>query len=476
VLVDEDDLVAADSDRQGAGDGTAEVSHRRGVRIGLRHVELHHWALKVNGERLFTKGINLGPGRPDPAGPGAAATVVADVHRAREAGLDLLRVQGHVAPPELYDAADGTGMLLWQDLPLEGGYARGTRGQAVRQARLAVQVLGHHPSVALWCGHHDPDDVDAPLPFPLPEDNSPTGWFGRLAAAQLPSWNRSILDRSIRRALSKADKTRPVVTHSWVLPHLPQIDGTDTELSLGWRDGNERDLPALAAALPRLVRFVGAFGSQSLPAGADRNLGKGWPDLDWDQLAALGADRTAFERHLPPATFGSFEEWLEAGQRYQASLLRHHIEHLRRLKYRPTTGFTYGLLADAVPAASVALLDHTRTAKLGWPVLAEACRPVVVTADRLPPVVSPGDILRFDVHVVSDLHRVLPEARVSARLCWPGGDRWWRWGGEIPADRCVRVGRVDFEVPDIAGSLTLDLRLEGPCEAMNKDETTVTIR
>ena len=42
---------------------------------------------------------------------------------------------------ELYAAADRAGLLLWQDLPLQWGYARGTRKQAARQAREAVDLL-----------------------------------------------------------------------------------------------------------------------------------------------------------------------------------------------------------------------------------------------------------------------------------------------------------------------------------------------
>ena len=53
-------------------------------------------------------------------------------------------------------------MLLWQDLPLQWGYARSVRKQAVRQARKAVEILGHHPSVAIWCGHNEPLAIDVP--------------------------------------------------------------------------------------------------------------------------------------------------------------------------------------------------------------------------------------------------------------------------------------------------------------------------
>ena len=73
-----------------------------------------------------------------------------------DANLDLLRIHAHVTRLELYDAADAAGLLLWQDLPLQWGYARGTRKEAVRQAREMVDLLGHHPSVALWCAHNEP--------------------------------------------------------------------------------------------------------------------------------------------------------------------------------------------------------------------------------------------------------------------------------------------------------------------------------
>ena len=83
-----------------------------------------------------------------------------DVALASDAGLDLLRIHAHITRPELYDAADEAGLLLWQDLPLQWGYARGIRKQAVRQAREAVDLLGHHPSVALWCGHNEPMAIE----------------------------------------------------------------------------------------------------------------------------------------------------------------------------------------------------------------------------------------------------------------------------------------------------------------------------
>ena len=116
------------------------------------------------------------------------------------------------------------------------------------------------------------------------------------------------------------------------------------------------------------------------------------------------------------------------------------MEALRRLKYRPTGGFAVFLLNDCQPAVSWSVLDHHREAKAAYHALVEACRPVIVVADRLPAVLQPGDALGLDVHVVSDLRRELHDAEVTAHLAWPGGGHRWRWRGTIATDSVARVG------------------------------------
>jgi hypothetical protein len=37
----------------------------------------------------------------------------------------------------------------------------------------------------------------------------------------------------------------------------------------------------------------------------------------------------------------------------------------------------------------------------------------------------------------------------------------WSWQGDVPADDCVRVGAVAFDVPPTSDALVLDLDLEG---------------
>ena len=431
-------------------------SDRREVRTGLRQVRMRDWVFTINGERLFLKGTNHGPTRMQLA-EATPAELERDVVLAKETGLDLLRLHAHVSRPEIYAAADRHGLLLWQDMPLQWGYARGIRKQAARQAREAVDLLGHHPSIVLWCAHNEPMTLDL----------EPGGEFDPKKLAmemvrqqQLPTWNKTILDASVHRALAKSDSTRPSIPHSGVFPH-PGSGGTDSHLYFGWYWGHERKLPAVLARWPRLARFVSEFGAQAVPASADFMEPERWPDLDWDRLAHTHALQRRFfaEQGLDPAEFPSFDAWRSATQRHQATVIRFQVETMRRLKYRPTGGFAQFCFGDGHPAVTWSVLDHERNPKLGHEALAAACAPVIVVADRPEAVYRPGDAISLDVHVVNDLREPF-EATVTARLDMAGTAAEWTWGGEVAADSCVRVGTVQAVAPEADGRLVLELSME----------------
>ena len=446
-------------------------SDRQRRRTGLRAVAWNNWTCSVNGERLFLKGANLLPSRAA-LGEATPELLRRDVELAVEAGLDVLRVHGHVAPREVYDAADELGILLLQDFPLQWGYARSVRSQAVLQARAAVDELGHHPSIVQWSAHNDPAAVAIGI-----EGDSTKSRLRYLAAHQLPSWNKSVLDRWVKRSFEQADPTRLVVAHSGVLPHLPKLDGTDSHFYFGWYHGNVQDLDRFARTLPRLVRFMSEFGSQAVPDSDDFMGTERWPDLDWERLELHhGLQKWVFDNRIPPAEFATFDAWRHATQVYQAELIRHHIEVLRRLKYRPTGGFCMFALNDPAPVVSWSVIDHERRPKLAFEALRHACEPVIVVADRPPAISTPGDRLRLDIHVVNDLRLAIEHGVVDVMARWPGGSRHWRFGGDAPADSCVRVGQIDITVPETMGALTIDLTLTADGrEITNRYSTAVTL-
>ncbi len=452
-----------------------ELSDRRERRTGLRQVDWNDWVCSINGERLFLKGANLLPTTAGLANADVTA-VRRDIEVAVDLGLDALRVYGHIGHRDVYLAADEVGLLLLQDFPLQWGHARSVRDQAVRQARAAVDTLGHHPSIVQWTAHNDPSGTDATV------DGDGLRQRGRrLMAHQLPTWNRSVLDRWVKRSFERADSSRPTIAHSGALPHLPKLDGTDSHLSFGWATGEPNDLATHAARLPRRVRFVSEFGADSVPTSAefmDEQLRHHrWPDLEWGRLASDHAyERTVFERLFPPADYATYEEWRDTTQYYQAHVLKVQIETLRRLKYRPTGGFCFSSLADPAPRISSSILDHERVPKDAYRVVKAACAPILVVADQPPDWVNPGDRLALDIHLVNDLREEIDFAVVDATATWAGGEQRRRFGGPVPADDVVKVGTIVLTVPDTLGELAIDLRMTaGDHRSSNRYTTAVVL-
>ncbi len=425
-------------------------SDGRLLRTAFREVRLDNWRLHVNGERIFVMGTNQGPNRMA-LGEATAEELAADIARAREANLDMVRVHAHVSRPELYAAADEAGVLLWQDLPLQWGYGRGTRKPAASQARALVDLAGHHPSVVLWCGHNEP------FASPPAEPGAPRSRARAAASLLLPSWNKDVLDRSVARALARSDSTRPVVDHSGVLPGMIQ-GGTDSHFYLGWYSDEMGDLAETLRRWPRLGRFVSEFGAQAVPDRADFMEPGRWPNLDWPRLVGRHSlQKRIFDRRVPPDEYATFDDWRAATQAYQAALIQLQAEDLRRLKYRPTGGFLQFCFADGAPGVTWSVLDHDRVEKAGYGALRDACRSVL-------PMLDPRT---GAVHVANELRRPLPGAVVEVRV----GGREWRFAGDLAADSLAFVGRVD--VPEEASVAEVTLTHDEVGTVVNGYDSTV---
>jgi len=378
-------------------------------RAAFRDVRREGSMFSVNGERVFLKGASYAPARAL-LGDADDALLRADVASALDANLDLLRVHTHIAPPALYDAADEVGLLLWQDFPMEGGYARGVRRQAARQARAMVELLGHHPSIVVWCAHDAPLGDDAAA--------------RAVANATVPTWGKEVLDRSTAHAITRYDGTRPVVRSSGA--------GDDSHLWFGWRYGTIGGLAPAVRAVPRLGRFVSALGAQSVPEHSEWMQPERWPHLAWDDLAEHhGMERRAFDTHVPVADTKSFDEWCDATQAYHAALVQLQIEDLRRCKGTPCGGFTVFCLADPAPAVGFGLLDHERAPKRAYGAVRNACRAVLAMVDPR----------TGNVHVANDTRRALAGAEVVVAV--DGRTRQWR--GDIAADAVAFVGTADLD-------------------------------
>ena len=433
-------------------------------RTGLRSVEVRNMRWNVNGEMLFVKGVVMGP-QSGQLGSMSPAALERDLVTAADAGLDLVRLQAHVTRPEVYDAADRLGLLIWQDLPISGGYAISARRQAQRIARATVSALAHHPSISVWCAHDEPNGP----PLAPPTANVPPSSKG-LGRHVAPSWNRSVLDPLIRRELTSCDPSRSVILRSGSLPGLTNRSSSDPHLWLGWHTSTHGELPEILHSWPRLGTFLGGFGAQTVRIPESDE-----PDWDDDEPTWPTAERGPFEHYQPRRAYSDGRTWARATQMYQADLIRSQVGTMRRIKYRPAGGFCLTALFDAEPDGGFGVLDHERRPKPSFEALVDACRPVVVVMDQLPGTTSSGQVLSIAVHAVSDLRHRIEDVSVTARATVGDWSTERRWVGDLPADTCDHVGTLRFRVPDVTGVLTVDIELDAAEHMVTQRSSTVVI-
>src|SRR2546425_1931015 len=134
--------------------------------FGIREVRLQTraegWTYVINGRPIFMRGANYcSEFFLDAAGD---ELLKSDVQLARQANMDMLRLNAHLEPPALYDAADRAGIVLWQDMPMTGSYIHRSdarslaffREAVTAQAEEMAQLLFNRPSVINYAVHADP--------------------------------------------------------------------------------------------------------------------------------------------------------------------------------------------------------------------------------------------------------------------------------------------------------------------------------
>ncbi len=434
------------------------ISDKATRQLGFRSIQMKNHIWNINGEQLFLRGAIVPPLKADLANVDVESALEV-IKIAQESGLNLLRVGAHVSHPTLYQVADKAGMLLWQDMPLIGRYHHSVRHQATRQAREMVDFLGHHPSIVVWCGHDTPDPTDTTKPIKS------------LIDQQRPSWNRTILDRSIRRTLKRTDPSRPVLAHTGVLPSRPFTEDAAPNLRFGWYNGSGLELGEYLKRNPRHCGFIAAFGSHSVPASNFRLLGLDpdrWPNLDWRLLISdPDSELAVLLRRFHPLDFTHMSDWVDATQLHQAEILRLQIEILRRNKYKPCGGFAIDRLLDPRPCISGSLIDHDGKQKPAFTTVSSACAQTIIVADPLPQPLRKDQNILTDITIIHDGRNPLLTARVDANLTFDSSGTaektsetfTWSWEGQVASDSSVYVGRIKWPVRQATGDVKLDLLL-----------------
>ncbi|CAI7606787.1 unnamed protein product [Penicillium pancosmium] len=159
------------------GEKTVSEIHRR---VGFRTVVLNllpvteeqqaqgiapgsNFHFEVNGHEFYAKGSNLVP--PDVFWPRVNETKIRNLFEAVVVGnQNMLRVwsSGAYLPSWIYDIADEMGIFLWSEFefsdaeyPANSSYL----AQYEEEATYQVRRINHHPSLALWVGGNELEQI-----------------------------------------------------------------------------------------------------------------------------------------------------------------------------------------------------------------------------------------------------------------------------------------------------------------------------
>ncbi|MBI1802624.1 MAG: hypothetical protein HYR71_13445 [Chloroflexi bacterium] len=425
--------------------------------------------------RFFMKGNNYPPGDTRIAVM-THADYERDLRLAKDAHMNFLRVHAHVEKPAFYAAADEMGILLWQDFPLQWGYAREVLAQAERQAPLMVRALANHPSIALWCMHNEPIYII---------DTEERGLRPLLTAglaAYVWSWDRNVMDTRLKAVAESCDPTRPVIRASgkWALPWL---EDTDSHFYFGWYkafDGPKRRFELIKRLFPRSLHFVTEFGAQSFPnlESAVKFMDADIQRVDWAHLAE--------RHHFQPKVMADWYNWrgarslaalIDLTQDYQIEINQYYIDWLRFHKYRPCGGFAPFMFHDSNPAVQWSILDYWRVPKRSYFHMQVALNPEYVFTLIPKNRYRVGESVDLPVYAVNDARMTYDGIQVRATLFDPAGQTEWQsevMTAALEGDCMAKhVGRAVF-APKQAGRYQLALEIRyGDRQLRNEYRLTV---
>lgn len=409
-----------------SGDRTVDELH---MRIGLRTVELKRpqdadgagegFLFSVNGHNTFCRGANWIPADSFPSRTyDDAARLRPLLTAAKEAGFNMLRVWGGgmYESDTFYDLCDEIGILVWQDFPYACAYYpddRESLDSAAEEATAAVRRLRIHPSLALWCGNNENQQMFA--------DNwqglNPPHFLGqalyeqvfpKVVAAEnpdVPYWPGSAYGGDNPNSPDIGDR------HNWDVWHGEGIEGGD------WPHYAEDR-----------ARFCSEFGFASACGLAAWDTCLAPSDRSPTSAAVQWHDKTGkaydiylgyIERHFPEVR--SLDDLVYFSQLNQAEAMKFGVEHYRRLKGR-CWGTLIWQLNDCWPVQSWAMIDYLGEHKAVYHAAKRFYAPVLLS------LVRTGET--FDAHIVNDREEPV-EGDLTIRLA--------RFDGTIVREQRERV-------------------------------------
>ena len=436
----------------------AEVCDQRMRRVGFRRVEFipntndlevqatsgqtnrlwsivgkpYPWTMVVNGLRIFSKGTNWCP--VDNLYRDRDAHVRRLLELARGAHYVFIRIWGGGLTESdfFYDCCDELGLLCLQEFWFACGSAPAMDCRVfLENAESELKRLRDRTSIALWGGGNEfnPDNHE----------------------------NRPVIDL-IEELVARVDGTREFRRGS---PYKGDRHGGLVSTP-HYTTNKYRDL------LPGRRRMVLLRSECAVGRSPTRttNIRKFVPEkslwpIDWEVYQNHHAQRPEWEEVSRP--FGRASTWEQA--LLHASVLhcidsRLNMEYARAGKYESSGCWTWQINASW-PSFHREHIDWYGDPKPVYYWYKNACKPVISLADFERFVWHPGELLNPELHAVNDTHESVA-IEVAVRVYTLDGIRQHEALDrvEIPADASLRLGRLDWRIPEDLAEQALYLALE----------------
>ncbi|KAG5953114.1 hypothetical protein E4U53_006850 [Claviceps sorghi] len=411
----------------------------------------NNWHFEINGNEFYAKGSNFIP--PDAFWPRVTRNRIRSLFKAVVAGnQNMLRVwaSGAYSPDFMYDLADEMGILLWSEFefgdalyPVTPDFLENCRQEAIYQ----VRRVNHHPSLALWAGGNELENLELKMAKALTP-----GAFPRYLNEYEILFMRTLLpavyenSRSITYIPSSTTNGYQSLNFSNPVPMVQRYDNNLTEGSLyGDTDHYNYDsLVSFDLSTYPVGRFANEFGYHSMPSLSTWKEAIPEQDLHFNSSTimlrnhhypagglnisnydnsskGMGEMTMAVQRYYPVPSktdrIANFSAWCHATQIFQAEYYRSQIQFYRVGSGRPERqlGCLYWQLEDIWQAPTWAGIEYSGR----WKVLHYVSRDIyqhVIVA-----LLHNKTYGLLDIYAVSDLW-----TRTTGNLSLS----WMNWAGE----------------------------------------------
>jgi beta-mannosidase len=360
----------------GAGEIIDEVSKR----VGFRRVSLDQsnfgdrqmFAICVNGQRVWAKGVNWIPDDPFPHRV-SKEKYAQKIHDLYSVEVNAIRVWGGgiYESDDFYDLCDELGIIVWQDFLFACAAYPETPAmfaEVEEESHQAITRLSTHASLVMWCGGNE-----------CIEGFQHWGWKEPLAGK---AWGSTFHMDTLPTALARFDGSRPYIPGSPFSTLREDVKDFSSGTNHIWDVWNDTGYQRYEEYSPSFSAEFGYNGPGSwrtlTKAIGKTNLDSRDADVATHQKAFFGMDKVAngLVREFKKE-FVEGPAWYFAAQLVQARAVEVGLKHFRS-QYETCSGSVLWQYNDMWPAISWAVLDSASSRKLSWYAMREAYRPRVL--------------------------------------------------------------------------------------------------